>query len=153
MFSLLSETEQIWKETLLYQVCKPVHFDDHFVTKSLVFLRLIEYYQGILFLTTNRVDEFDEAFQSRIHLTINYKPLDDVQRTIIWRNLLSRVKSGTWDEETLKRLGRTYKVNGREIKNLIRTAAALAEHDGVALAEKHIQLVFGLNNEDCANLH
>ncbi len=33
-----------------------------------VFLRLLEYFQGILFLTTNRVETFDDAFQSRIHI-------------------------------------------------------------------------------------
>lgn len=31
-----------------------------------VFLRLLEYHQGILFLTTNRVSTFDDAFNSRI---------------------------------------------------------------------------------------
>ncbi|PVH68761.1 P-loop containing nucleoside triphosphate hydrolase protein [Cadophora sp. DSE1049] len=110
-----------------------------------IFLRLIEYYQGILFLTTNRVDEFDDAFQSRIHLTVNYQPLDEARRTIIWRNLLSRLSSEAWDEDMLKRLGRSYEINGREIGNLLRTAAALAAHQGVALAERHIQMVFGLN--------
>jgi SpoVK/Ycf46/Vps4 family AAA+-type ATPase len=29
------------------------------------FLRLLEYYDGVLFLTTNRVHNFDEAFYSR----------------------------------------------------------------------------------------
>lgn len=33
-----------------------------------VFLRVLEYYAGILFLTTNRVGTFDEAFKSRIHM-------------------------------------------------------------------------------------
>ena len=31
-----------------------------------IFLRLLEYFQGILFLTTNRVETFDDAFQSRM---------------------------------------------------------------------------------------
>lgn len=30
-----------------------------------VFLRLLEYFQGIMFLTTNRVETFDAAFQVR----------------------------------------------------------------------------------------
>ncbi|OBT58636.1 hypothetical protein VE04_01226 [Pseudogymnoascus sp. 24MN13] len=110
-----------------------------------VFLRLIEYYQGILFLTTNRVDEFDEAFQSRIRLTIHYQPQDDGGRTTIWRNLLSRIESKAWNEDILERLGRSYKINGREINNLIQTAAALAEHEEVPLAERHIETVYGLN--------
>ena len=35
-----------------------------------IFLRLLEYFQGILFLTTNRVSTFDDAFQSRIHIAL-----------------------------------------------------------------------------------
>jgi hypothetical protein len=35
-----------------------------------IFLRVLEYFQGILFLTTNRVSSFDDAFQSRIHIAL-----------------------------------------------------------------------------------
>ncbi|KAJ7099777.1 hypothetical protein C8R44DRAFT_642185 [Mycena epipterygia] len=36
-----------------------------------VFLRQLEYFQRVLFLTTNRVKQFNPAFQSRIHLSCN----------------------------------------------------------------------------------
>jgi SpoVK/Ycf46/Vps4 family AAA+-type ATPase len=39
------------------------------------FLRAMEYYQGILFLTTNRVGTFDEAFISRVHVSIRVSSL------------------------------------------------------------------------------
>jgi AAA+ superfamily predicted ATPase len=35
-----------------------------------VFLRMLEYYKGLLFLTTNRVGSFDEAFKSRVHISL-----------------------------------------------------------------------------------
>jgi hypothetical protein len=70
-----------------------------------VFLRLIEYYQGILFLTTNRLQDFDDAFQSRIHLTVRYDALESIRRAKIWGNFLRKVKTGTWDEQALARLG------------------------------------------------
>jgi hypothetical protein len=35
-----------------------------------VFLRMLEYYKGLLFLTTNRVGTFDEAFTSRVHISL-----------------------------------------------------------------------------------
>jgi hypothetical protein len=38
-----------------------------------IFLRLLEYFQGILFLTTNRVSTFDDAFQSRIHIALRVR--------------------------------------------------------------------------------
>lgn len=37
-----------------------------------IFLRLLEYHQGILFLTTNRVKSFDNAFYSRISIALKY---------------------------------------------------------------------------------
>lgn len=41
-----------------------------------VFLRSLEYYGGILFLTTNRVGGIDPAFKSRVHMALLYQPLD-----------------------------------------------------------------------------
>ncbi|KAI0485578.1 P-loop containing nucleoside triphosphate hydrolase protein [Xylaria cf. heliscus] len=49
-----------------------------------VFLREIEYYQGILFLTTNRVGQFDDAFMSRIHVVIHYPDLGEAEQKKIW---------------------------------------------------------------------
>lgn len=45
-----------------------------------VFLRELEQYQGIMFLTTNRVGIFDDAFLSRIHVGLLYKALSDDDR-------------------------------------------------------------------------
>lgn len=56
-----------------------------------VFLRLLEYFQGILFLTTNRVETFDEAFQSRIHIALRYNDLDVKAKKIIWNTFLGMV--------------------------------------------------------------
>ncbi|KAF2800360.1 P-loop containing nucleoside triphosphate hydrolase protein, partial [Melanomma pulvis-pyrius CBS 109.77] len=41
-----------------------------------VFLRALEYYTGVLFLTTNRVGTLDEAFRSRIHLSLLYPAIN-----------------------------------------------------------------------------
>lgn len=57
-----------------------------------VFLRLTEYYQGILFLTTNRVETFDEAFQSRIHMGIRYENLPAKARKEIWKHHIGKVE-------------------------------------------------------------
>ncbi|KAJ5808882.1 ATPase AAA-type core [Penicillium riverlandense] len=55
-----------------------------------IFLRKMEYYQGVLFLTTNRKIQFDEAILSRIHLTIKYEDLSREFRRAIWENQLSK---------------------------------------------------------------
>lgn len=50
-----------------------------------VMLRLLEYYQGILFLTSNRVQTFDAAFYSRITVALRYDALDLNARISIWQ--------------------------------------------------------------------
>ncbi|KAH8744233.1 P-loop containing nucleoside triphosphate hydrolase protein, partial [Hyaloscypha finlandica] len=91
-----------------------------------VFLRLMEYYKGLLFLTTNRIDDFDNAFHNRIHVTIKYENLTIESRTNIWRSLLRRLSDSvdlddTWSEEAVEILGHL-DINGRDVRNLIRTA-------------------------------
>ena len=57
-----------------------------------VFLRVLEYYDGILLLTSNRVGTFDEAFKSRIQLALHYDSLDQNQREQIWTNFINRLE-------------------------------------------------------------
>lgn len=57
-----------------------------------MFLRALDYFQGILFLTTNRVGQFDEAFMSRIHLSLGYDKLNDHARSQIWDNLFNKLQ-------------------------------------------------------------
>lgn len=57
-----------------------------------VFLRVLEYYEGILILTTNRVGTFDEAFKSRILLSLHYEKLSKGQRKQIWRGFIKHLE-------------------------------------------------------------
>ncbi|KAI0115110.1 P-loop containing nucleoside triphosphate hydrolase protein [Daldinia grandis] len=96
-----------------------------------VFLRALEYYSGILFLTTNRVKTFDEGFKSRIHIPIRYTDLSLASRLQIWRNLCSRVSGGVdVDEAGFQGLAE-HDLNGRQIKNVIKAAESLAAFDSV----------------------
>ncbi|KAF1843475.1 uncharacterized protein K460DRAFT_407828 [Cucurbitaria berberidis CBS 394.84] len=45
-----------------------------------IFLSVLEYYDGILILTSNRVGTFDEAFKSRISLALLYPNFTKSQR-------------------------------------------------------------------------
>lgn len=58
-----------------------------------IFLQKLEYFRGVLFLTTNRVKEFDEAFRSRIHITLDYKMLTLDARMAVWKLFIGKVKS------------------------------------------------------------
>ncbi|KAF7502671.1 hypothetical protein GJ744_005284 [Endocarpon pusillum] len=102
-----------------------------------VFLRSMEYYRGILFLTTNRVGHFDDAFISRIHVIIRYDKLRLEDREKIWRQFFAKLKKERKDIEVdpdaksyvLKNTDmRNNGWNGREIRNAFQTAVALAEY-------------------------
>ncbi|KAJ4268835.1 hypothetical protein NW762_002905 [Fusarium torreyae] len=106
-----------------------------------IFLRLLEYYQGVMFLTTNRVSTFDPAFESRIHLTIHYPKLDLSSRFHIWKTFvtLGSDNSGL-SEADLEELARE-ELNGRQIKNVVKTARLLAANEGTGLAMSHVNTV------------
>jgi len=90
------------------------------------FLRALEYFRGILFLTTNRVGTFDEAFISRIHVPVYYAEFDDEQRARIWDRFFEKLEE---DREATMRILQSTKDytqsqelqdlewNGREIRN------------------------------------
>ncbi|TVY82813.1 putative 26S proteasome regulatory subunit-like protein [Lachnellula suecica] len=118
-----------------------------------IFLRLLEYYEGILILTTNRIEAFDQAFKSRIHLAVKYNALPAGYRIKLWKTFISNTAGPTssewlsdyeltrtypWTtEEYLGRIGREV-LNGRQIKNTVRTANALAVSAGQLLSPVHI---------------
>ncbi|KAL8795190.1 MAG: hypothetical protein Q9195_002345 [Heterodermia aff. obscurata] len=103
-----------------------------------IFLRALEYYQGLLFLTTNRVGTFDDAFVSRIHVAIHYPDFTNEKRCQIWDIFFNKLER---EKENIKFTQRTVdyakeskeiqslKWNGREIRNAFSTAVALAEFE------------------------
>jgi hypothetical protein len=114
-----------------------------------VFLRTLEYYEGILFLTTNRIDNIDTAFQSRIHMSLEYPPLDPAARASIWRGFLSRsvkpsgavgMASHTITDAEILQVSKL-NLNGRQIKNVLKMANLLAHQKGEALAFRHLKMV------------
>lgn len=103
-----------------------------------VFLRTLEYYSGILFLTTNRIGSFDEAFISRIHMSLYYPDLDEDYTYKVWMMNLGRLRrSGRviyFNDEHIQTFARNHwrdgeRWNGRQIRNAFQTAIALAEYD------------------------
>ena len=114
------------------------------LTICVVFLRLMEYYSGILFLTTNRVGDFDEAFTSRIHVSLYYPELNQEKTVKVFILNMDMI------EDRFKTKGRVIKIdreliagfaaqhyaenhqarwNGRQIRNACQTALALAEFE------------------------
>lgn len=120
-----------------------------------IFLRTLDYFSGILFLTTNRVTTFDQAFQSRVHVTLGVPALDQKRRVAVWdifvddladkgaisgerRQELQQLVRAKWSKERL---------NGRQIRNAIRTALVVAEKKGVMLGAGEVAVVLRIGKE------
>jgi SpoVK/Ycf46/Vps4 family AAA+-type ATPase len=93
-----------------------------------IFLRLLERYHGIMFLTTNRASELDDAFRSRISMIIPFKEFDISTRIKVWQNLLKCAGFNMPDTD-INLLADTHAINGRQIKNAIRLVQCM-KHDG-----------------------
>nr|WNZ75142.1 ATPase family AAA domain-containing protein [Ovatospora sp.] len=66
-----------------------------------VFLRVLEYYSGILFLTTNRVGTLDEAFKSRIHVSLYYPPLSLKQTLAVFEVNIRKLRDIEAEHESV----------------------------------------------------
>lgn len=107
-----------------------------------VFLRVLEYYAGVLFLTTNRVGDFDEAITSRLHVGLYYPELS-VEKTVrVFHVNIDMINERFKDQkrkiliddivEFASNHFDTYpdaRWNGRQIRNACQTALALAEFE------------------------
>lgn len=123
-----------WKAVLLIDECDMYlekRSDDSPERNRLVarFLRELEYYPSLLFLTTNRERVLDPAIYSRIHLTINYPALDLSSRLAIWKTFLGMEEgefASTVTDEEFDTLA-SIETNGRRIKNITKTARMMAK--------------------------
>lgn len=83
-----------------------------------VFLRKLEYLNGIIFLTTNRVSAFDAAILSRVHILLKYEDLSKDARKRILNKFLERASTShglpdICDDES-EQLSQS-KLNGRQV--------------------------------------
>lgn len=98
------------------------------------FLRTLEYYDGLLFLTTNRIDGVDEAILARCAAVLDYLPpnMDDARE--IWETLAAE-HGLTLDPVLLEELVVGFDgITPRDIKMVLRLALRMAAHRGVELS-------------------
>ena len=119
------------------------------------FARFIEYYQGIVVITTNRVSRFDGALMPRIDITLGLPPLDCGRRVAIWNNeIQDLVDDGTINASRsadLRTLAQEKwcrdDMNGHQIKKAIKTARVMAEKKGKTLGCREIETMLKMERE------
>lgn len=95
-------------------------------------------------MTTNRVGDFDEAFTSRIHISLHYPPLDRDSTDAVFEVNLNRIKKRfktngrkiEIEDFKVRSMAERYwrenpkaRWNGRQIRNACQTALALSEFE------------------------
>lgn len=108
--------------------------DDQIATNAVVgvFLRVLEYFNGLLFLTTNRMDDIDEAIVSRCIAMIRYHPPTRAERERIWRVMAGQFALSLDDEMPALLADRFGDATGRDIKGLAKLVAKYCSHKAVA---------------------
>jgi len=106
-----------------------------------IFLRELEYFKGIIFLTTNLYETVDKAFRSRVNIHLVFSPLGMESRGLLWRKFLERVEGPVGGKMGVEVLGEEgfgelarWELNGREIKNAVRTVKLWCECKGYEMS-------------------
>ncbi|WP_011300292.1 ATP-binding protein [Cupriavidus necator] len=104
------------------------------------FLRTLEYFSGLLFMTTNRTGDVDDAILSRCIATIQYETPCREDAARLWR--LQADQCGvSLQDELVDALTAAYpKASGRDIKELMKLATRYSEAKQIALSEDVFRL-------------
>lgn len=106
-----------------------------------VFLRVLEYQASMLFLTTNRPDDVDDAIASRCIAKLVYKTPTLDKQARIWRVLADGAGISMPDVEIKKVVQAHPKLKGRDIKNLLKLSRIMAGKAGSAVTAAIVEQV------------
>ncbi|KAI1089256.1 P-loop containing nucleoside triphosphate hydrolase protein [Rostrohypoxylon terebratum] len=99
------------------------------------FLNKLDYSQAVVFMATNRIKVLDEALISRVHIMLEFPDFNFSAQQEIWKDAISRLRDVKQDDrnqlefwvgEELSGQG-PVNMNGRQIRNCISAAVALAQ--------------------------
>ncbi len=99
------------------------------------FLRTLEYFSGLLFMTTNRMNDVDDAILSRCIAIIKYEvpPKEDAMR--IWESMAAQFHVNL-PEGLVETLTDTYpQASGRDIKELLKLTAKFCKGKNIPFSE------------------
>ncbi|EMR62088.1 putative aaa family protein [Eutypa lata UCREL1] len=109
-------------------------------TMTAVLLKHLEYFGGIIFLTSSLVRVFDTAMKSRIRIALEYHPPDLDMMRRIWSSAVPAVPETERELDTDEDLDKLLanRLNGREIANAVYTSRTLARYEKTKLRSEHI---------------
>jgi hypothetical protein len=115
-------------------------------------LRVLEYFKGVLIMTTNRVKSIDLAIQSRINLAVMYPELEGDRGKKVWQGYVAQLRDGANSTEAAIQDIRDWienkdemgsdGLNGRQIRNIFTLAQTLAQKDDGKIKLEHIKNIW-----------
>ncbi|MCJ1397826.1 hypothetical protein MMC11_001022 [Xylographa trunciseda] len=119
---------------------------------SIVFLRKLEYYQGILILTTKLIDFINDAFESRISYPVQFPELSKDHRRQIWKDFIEDINMLTAYKRSLLECVDQWaaaEINGRQIRNIISMAENLviSDEQHPRLTPEHVEKILNVTLE------
>ena len=108
--------------------------DDNIAANAVVgvFLRVLEYFNGLLFLTTNRVNDIDEAIISRCIALIKYHPPGRDDRRRIWQVMNEQFGLAVSEALNAQLADIFPQACGRDIKGLAKLVAKYCRYKNVS---------------------
>lgn len=100
-----------------------------------VFLRVLEYQNTILFLTTNRPDDVDDAIASRCIAKIDYESPNPEDALKIWAMLADNSNLGVATDTLKLAVDRYPEMTGRDIKMTLKLASKMVGFDEEIMIE------------------
>jgi hypothetical protein len=99
------------------------------------FLRTLEYFKGLLFMTTNRTDDIDDAILSRCIAIIQYEVPSREAAAALWKSLGEQFHANLSDE-LIETLTKVYaNASGRDIKELLKLTAKFCKSKQIPFTE------------------
>lgn len=106
-----------------------------------VFLRVLEYYRGVLFLTSNRATIIDDAILSRVTAHIRYELPSADELCRIWQVLAGQFTVKLTNSQVDALVSKFRGISGRNVKTLLKLARLLAAQRKQAVDVKLIEYV------------
>ncbi|SAL21059.1 ATPase central domain-containing protein [Caballeronia sordidicola] len=104
------------------------------------FLRTLEYFNGLLFMTTNRVDDVDDAILSRCIAKIQYETPSPPDAILLWK-LLGEQLGADLNNDLIEALSRTYpNASGRDVKELLKLTTRYCRAKEIPLSEEAFRM-------------
>jgi hypothetical protein len=103
-----------------------------------VFLRLLEYHTGLVFLTSNLGGDIDDAIKSRCIAMIEFSTPDTPERKKLWEVQLEQFNLELNAQDVMRLVRLFPKIVGRDIQNLIKLTHRVCKSQGTKFSVEEL---------------